>query len=119
MLAAAVALSGSRPAVALPAVAGPGLAASPSLFTLSYGPALSVLGYLLGRRSAGPGPALRAFAGTAGGGHGPRRRPRLRPRDRMAGSDRHAALQRRLPLAGRYRVRAAINADEAGLVTGD
>ncbi|SPE53460.1 nitrate/nitrite sensor protein NarX [Streptomyces netropsis] len=65
VLAVAAAVSRKRPVPALLLAAGLGLAASPSLFTLSYGPALSVLGYLLGRRSAAPCPARSAFAGIA------------------------------------------------------
>ncbi|MGI5529568.1 histidine kinase [Streptomyces syringium] len=65
VLAVAAAVSRKRPVPALLLAAGLGLAASPSLFTLSYGPALSVLGYLLGRRSAAPRPAQWAFAGIA------------------------------------------------------
>ncbi|MEU2515308.1 histidine kinase [Streptomyces syringium] len=65
VLAAAAAVSRVRPVLAFLLAAGLGLAAAPSLFTLSYGPALSVLGYLLGRRSAAPRPAHLAFAGTA------------------------------------------------------
>ncbi|WP_370420496.1 sensor histidine kinase [Streptomyces sp. QH1-20] len=65
VLGVAAAVSRVRPVLALLLAAGLGLAASPSLFTLSYGPALSVLGYLLGRRSAAPRPAQLAFAGIA------------------------------------------------------
>lgn len=65
VLAAAVAASRPRPVLGLLLAAALGLAASPSLFTLSYGPALAVLGYLLGRRSARARPALYAFAATA------------------------------------------------------
>ncbi|MEV5137952.1 histidine kinase [Streptomyces syringium] len=65
VLGVAAAVSRVRPVPALLLAAGLGLAASPSLFTLSYGPALSVLGYLLGRRSAAPRPAQLAFAGIA------------------------------------------------------
>ncbi|MFD7239487.1 sensor histidine kinase [Streptomyces syringium] len=65
VLGMAAAVSRVRPVPALLLAAGLGLAASPSLFTLSYGPALSVLGYLLGRRSAAPRPAQLAFAGIA------------------------------------------------------
>ncbi|GGY10714.1 sensor histidine kinase [Streptomyces hiroshimensis] len=68
VLAVAVAVSRARPALALALAAGLGLAASPSLFTLSYGPALSVLAYLLGRRSAGARPALYAFPAVAAAG---------------------------------------------------
>ncbi|MGW2596239.1 sensor histidine kinase [Streptomyces klenkii] len=67
-LAAAVAASRARPVLALGLAAGLGLAASPSLFTLSYGPALSVLAYLLGRRSARTRPALYAFPAVAAAG---------------------------------------------------
>ncbi|MEV6779111.1 sensor histidine kinase [Streptomyces syringium] len=65
VLGVAAAVSRVRPVPAFLLAAGLGLAASPSLFTLSYGPALSVLGYLLGRRSAAPRPAQLAFAGIA------------------------------------------------------
>ncbi|MBF6054061.1 ATP-binding protein [Streptomyces eurocidicus] len=65
VLALAVAVSRARPVPALLLVAGLGLALSPSLFTLAYGPALAALGYLLGRRATGPRPALYAFAGIA------------------------------------------------------
>ncbi|GGR44327.1 sensor histidine kinase [Streptomyces netropsis] len=65
VLAVAAAVSRLRPVPALLLAAALGFAASPSLFTLSYGPALSVLGYLLGRRSAAPRPAQLAFAGIA------------------------------------------------------
>ncbi|MEV4873571.1 sensor histidine kinase [Streptomyces syringium] len=65
VLGVAAAVSRVRPVPALLLAASLGLAASPSLFTLSYGPALSVLGYLLGRRSAAPRPAQLAFAGIA------------------------------------------------------
>ncbi|MGX8907543.1 histidine kinase [Streptomyces netropsis] len=65
VLGVAAAVSRVRPVTAFLLAAGLGLAASPSLFTLSYGPALSVLGYLLGRRSAAPRPAQLAFAGIA------------------------------------------------------
>ncbi|MFE5871924.1 sensor histidine kinase [Streptomyces roseifaciens] len=68
VLAVAVAASRARPALALALAAGLGLAASPSLFTLSYGPALSVLAYLLGRRSAAARPALYAFPAVAAAG---------------------------------------------------
>ncbi|MGK5731301.1 sensor histidine kinase [Streptomyces sp. URMC 124] len=68
VLAAAVALSRARPVLALALAAGLGLAVSPSLFTLSYGPALSVLAYLLGCRSAAARPALCAFAAVAAAG---------------------------------------------------
>ncbi|CAM5453038.1 histidine kinase [Streptomyces abikoensis] len=68
VLAAAVAVSRARPVLALGLAAGLGLAASPSLFTLSYGPALSVLAFLLGRRSARTRPALYAFPAVAAAG---------------------------------------------------
>ncbi|MEU5421422.1 sensor histidine kinase [Streptomyces sp. NPDC001407] len=67
-LAVAVVASRTRPVLGLLLVAGLSLAASPSLFTLSYGPALAVLAYLLGRRSAGARPALYAFAAIAAAG---------------------------------------------------
>ncbi|MFE0047687.1 sensor histidine kinase [Streptomyces albireticuli] len=68
VLALAVALSRSRPVPALLLAAGLGLAVSPSLFTLGYGPALAVLAYLLGRRADAARPALYAFAGVAAAG---------------------------------------------------
>ncbi|MEH6376673.1 histidine kinase, partial [Streptomyces sp. KLMMK] len=68
VLAVAVAASRARPVLALTLAAALGLAASPSLFTLSYGPALSVLAYLLGRRSAAARPALYAFPAVAAAG---------------------------------------------------
>ncbi|PSJ25220.1 ATP-binding protein [Streptosporangium nondiastaticum] len=68
VLAAAVAVSRARPVLALGLAAGLGLAASPSLFTLSYGPALSVLAFLLGRRSARTRPVLYAFPAVAAAG---------------------------------------------------
>lgn len=68
LLAVAVVASRARPALGLLLVAGMGLATSPSLFTLSYGPALAVLAYLLGRRSARARPALYAFAAIAAAG---------------------------------------------------
>ncbi|WP_424888373.1 sensor histidine kinase [Streptomyces sp. XH2] len=68
VLAVAVAVSRARPVLALGLAAGLGLAASPSLFTLSYGPALSVLAFLLGRRSARTRPVLYAFPAVAAAG---------------------------------------------------
>lgn len=68
VLAVAVAASRARPVLAPTLAAALGLAASPSLFTLSYGPALSVLAYLLGRRSAAARPALYAFPAVAAAG---------------------------------------------------
>ncbi|MEV8478852.1 histidine kinase [Streptomyces sp. NPDC051173] len=68
LLAVAVVASRTRPVLGLLLVAGMGLATSPSLFTLSYGPALAVLAYLLGRRSARARPAPYAFAAIAAAG---------------------------------------------------
>ncbi|MGA5132495.1 sensor histidine kinase [Streptomyces olivoreticuli] len=68
VLAVAVVASRTRPVLGVLLAAGLGLATSPSLFTLSYGPALAVLAFLLGRRSAGARPALYAFAATAAAG---------------------------------------------------
>ncbi|KUJ67579.1 hypothetical protein ACZ90_27460 [Streptomyces albus subsp. albus] len=65
LLAVAVACSRRFPVAALLLVGGLGLAASPSLFTLSYGPSLAVVGYLLGRRAQAPRPALLAFTALA------------------------------------------------------
>ncbi|WP_342451965.1 histidine kinase dimerization/phosphoacceptor domain-containing protein, partial [Streptomyces palmae] len=65
LLAVAVACSRRFPVAALLVVGGLGLATSPSLFTLSYGPALAVVGYLLGRRAQASRPALLAFTALA------------------------------------------------------
>lgn len=54
-----------RPPVAFAVAAGLGLAAAPSLFTLSYGPALAVFALLMGRRADRPRPALLAFGAIA------------------------------------------------------
>ncbi|MGP3924010.1 sensor histidine kinase [Streptomyces sp. 8N616] len=62
LLAVAVALARTRPALALLVVAALGLAATPGLFTVSYGPALSAVAYLLGRRADAARPALSVFA---------------------------------------------------------
>ncbi|WP_093618361.1 sensor histidine kinase [Streptomyces indicus] len=64
VLAAAAAVHRTRPLLAFLATAALGLAAAPSLFTVSYGPALAVFALLLGAR----GDARRApwaFAGIA------------------------------------------------------
>ncbi|WP_344530211.1 sensor histidine kinase [Streptomyces rectiviolaceus] len=53
------------PPGAFVAAAGLGLAAAPSLFTLSYGPALGVFALLMGRRAEGIRPALVAFGAIA------------------------------------------------------
>lgn len=53
------------PTAAFLAVGALGLAAAPSLFTLSYGAALTVFGLLMGRRAERARPALLAFGGIA------------------------------------------------------
>ncbi|MFF8815900.1 sensor histidine kinase [Streptomyces pactum] len=65
LLAAAVALSRRWPVPALLLVAGLSLATAPALFTVSYIPALSVLGYLAGRRETTARSALLAFTAIA------------------------------------------------------
>ncbi|NGO78696.1 ATP-binding protein [Streptomyces sp. YC504] len=64
VLALAAALHRVRPLLAFLAVAALGLTASPSLFTVSYGPALAVFALLLGARGGGRGGPV-AFAGIA------------------------------------------------------
>ncbi|MEU8958665.1 histidine kinase [Streptomyces sp. NPDC048518] len=64
-LAAATALSRTRPLLAFLLPAALGLATAPSLFTLAYGPAFAVLALLLGRRADRARPALLAFGGIA------------------------------------------------------
>lgn len=63
----ALAAAGWRtwPPAAFAAAAALGLAAAPSLFTLSYGPALAVFALLMGRRAARLRPALLTFGATA------------------------------------------------------
>ncbi|MEV0257932.1 histidine kinase [Streptomyces sp. NPDC050732] len=65
VLAGAVAVSRTRPLLAFLLSAVLGLATAPSLFTLSFGPALAVLALLLGRRADRASTALLAFAGIA------------------------------------------------------
>ncbi|WP_199551557.1 sensor histidine kinase [Streptomyces sp. N35] len=64
VLALAAALHRTWPLLAFLAVAALGLAASPSLFTVSYGPALAVFALLLGARGGGRGGPV-AFVGIA------------------------------------------------------
>ncbi|MEV2252262.1 histidine kinase [Streptomyces sp. NPDC050147] len=64
-LALAVAGRHRWPAAAFTAAAGLGLVAAPSLFTLSYGPALAVLALLMGSRATRIRPAALAFGATA------------------------------------------------------
>lgn len=64
-LALAVAARHRHPAGAFAAAAAPGLAAAPSLFTVSYGPALAVFALLMGRRATRLRPAAIAFGATA------------------------------------------------------
>lgn len=64
VLALAAALHRARPLLAFLAVGALGLVASPSLFTVSYGPALAVFALLLGARGGGRGGPV-AFAGIA------------------------------------------------------
>ncbi|MFF1710954.1 histidine kinase [Streptomyces sp. NPDC058268] len=52
------------PTASFATAAGLGLAAAPSLFTLSYGPALAVFALLMGSRAARVRPALLAFGAT-------------------------------------------------------
>ncbi|WKX71825.1 sensor histidine kinase [Streptomyces sp. XD-27] len=70
LLLLAVAVAGARrhPVAALLLVAGGSLLTSPALFTISYGPALSVVAYLLGRRAPSARPALLAFGAVAAAG---------------------------------------------------
>ncbi|MEV0653382.1 histidine kinase [Streptomyces sp. NPDC050395] len=65
MLALAVATRHHRPAAAFAAAAALGLATAPSLFTISYGPALAAFALLMGRRSTRLRPAALAFGATA------------------------------------------------------
>ncbi|MFK4064987.1 histidine kinase [Streptomyces sp. NPDC029674] len=62
VLAGAVAVSRARPLPAFLLSAALGLLTAPSLFTLSFGPALAVFALLLGRRADHARPALLAFA---------------------------------------------------------
>ncbi|MFG2659103.1 sensor histidine kinase [Streptomyces sp. NPDC048425] len=68
VLAAATALHRTWPATAFLLAAAPGIATSPSLFTLSYGCALAVLAFLLGLRGTATGVALLSFAAVAAAG---------------------------------------------------
>ncbi|MFH8490383.1 sensor histidine kinase [Streptomyces longisporoflavus] len=54
-----------HPPAAFAAAAAPGLATAPSLFTLSYGPALATFALLMGRKATRVRPALLAFGATA------------------------------------------------------
>ncbi|WP_432181841.1 sensor histidine kinase [Streptomyces sp. NBC_00063] len=67
-LAAATTLHRTWPATAFLLAAAPGIAASPSLFTLSYGCALAVFAFLLGLRGTATGVALLSFAAVAAAG---------------------------------------------------
>ncbi|WP_461019599.1 histidine kinase [Streptomyces daliensis] len=67
-LALAVGLARRWPLAGWLVTAALGLAASPGLFTVSYGPALAALSCVLGSRAEEARPALLAFAGTAGAG---------------------------------------------------
>lgn len=64
-LALAVAARRRHPAAAFATAAALGLAAAPSLFTVSYGPALAAFALLMGRRSTRLRPAALAFGATA------------------------------------------------------
>lgn len=68
VLAAATTLHRTWPATAFLLAAAPGIAASPSLFTLSYGCALAVFAFLLGLRGTATGVALLSFAAVAAAG---------------------------------------------------
>ncbi|RVU16776.1 ATP-binding protein [Streptomyces antnestii] len=68
VLAAATTLHRTWPATAFLLAAAPGLVASPSLFTLSYGCALAVFAFLLGLRGTATGVALLSFAAVAAAG---------------------------------------------------
>ncbi|MFH8369052.1 sensor histidine kinase [Streptomyces sp. NPDC018031] len=68
VLGAAVPLSRRWPVPALLLIAGVGLAADPALFSVSYTPALAVLGYLAGHRAPTARPALLAFTAVAAAG---------------------------------------------------
>ncbi|MGW6020916.1 sensor histidine kinase [Streptomyces sp. NPDC055099] len=65
VLALATATRHRRPATAFAAAAALGLATAPSLFTVSYGPALATFALLMGRRSTRLRPAALAFGATA------------------------------------------------------
>ncbi|MGV9880836.1 sensor histidine kinase [Streptomyces sp. NPDC003006] len=65
VLAGAVGICRARPLLAFLAAAALGLLTAPSLFTLSYGPALALFALLLGRRAARARPALLAFGAIA------------------------------------------------------
>lgn len=65
VLAAAVALARTRPVASWLLAAGLSLAASPGLFSLSYGPALAGFAAVLGFRAERTRSALRAFAAVA------------------------------------------------------
>ncbi|MCX5083231.1 MULTISPECIES: sensor histidine kinase [unclassified Streptomyces] len=68
VLAAATALHRTWPATALLLAAAPGIATSPSFFTLSYGCAPAVFAFLLGLRGTATGVALLSFAAVAAAG---------------------------------------------------
>ncbi|MEU6765458.1 histidine kinase [Streptomyces sp. NPDC046853] len=65
VLALAAALWRRNPPTGFAAASALGLATAPSLFTLSYGPALAVFALLMGRRASRPRPALLLFGATA------------------------------------------------------
>ncbi|MGW6275207.1 sensor histidine kinase [Streptomyces sp. NPDC055060] len=65
VLALAAATHRRHPPTAFAATAALSLAAAPSLFSLSYGPALAAFALLMGRRATGLRPALLTFAATA------------------------------------------------------
>ncbi|MGW7277965.1 ATP-binding protein [Streptomyces sp. NPDC054844] len=64
VLAVAVALSRRQPLAAFGLAAGLSLAATPALFSVSYGPALGVFALLLGLRARRPRPAVAGFVGA-------------------------------------------------------
>ncbi|WP_238697376.1 histidine kinase, partial [Streptomyces sp. E2N166] len=64
VLAVAVALSRRQPLAAFALAAGLSLAATPALFSVSYGPALGVFALLLGLRARRPRPAVAGFVGA-------------------------------------------------------
>ncbi|MET9773323.1 histidine kinase [Streptomyces sp. NPDC006367] len=64
VLALSAVLSRRQPLVAFALTAALGLAATPALFSVSYGPALGVLALLLGLRAGRPRPAAAVFAGV-------------------------------------------------------
>ncbi len=64
-LACAIGVRRTRPLLAFLLVAALGLGTAPSLFTLSYGPALAAFAVLLGRRAVRARGALLAFAAIA------------------------------------------------------